>query len=81
MTDDKFKIVFGPGCFDGFDGTQEELDELVAEINRMVESGEIFEGANPVEFDDLPDEVLAALFRDGLTEEDISFNPGTRTLH
>ena len=46
------KIVFAPGCFDNFDGTQEELDELVAEINRMVESGELFEKATPVDLDD-----------------------------
>lgn len=45
MLDDgkKFKIVFEPGAFDGFEGTQEELDELVAEITRLAESGEIFE--------------------------------------
>lgn len=46
------KIVFAPGCFDNFDGTQEELDELVAELNRMVESGELFEKATPVDLDD-----------------------------
>jgi len=34
MTDAKtpVKVIFAPGCFDTFDGTQEELDELVAEI-------------------------------------------------
>jgi len=34
MTDAKtpLKVIFAPGCFDTFDGTQEELDELVAEI-------------------------------------------------
>jgi hypothetical protein len=35
--DNKLKIVFEPGCFDDFDGTQEELDELVAEIQSMFE--------------------------------------------
>lgn len=29
------QVVFAPGCFDNFDGTQEELDELVAEIQNM----------------------------------------------
>lgn len=48
----KPEIIFAPGCFDDFDGTQEELDELVAELNRMVESGELFELATPVDFDD-----------------------------
>ena len=35
MTDKKMEIVFAPGAFDHFDGTQEELDEMVAEIQRM----------------------------------------------
>lgn len=48
----KPQIVFAPGCFDGFDGTQEELDEMIAEINRLVESGELFEKSKPVDFDD-----------------------------
>lgn len=44
----KPEIIFAPGCFDDFDGTQEELVELVAELNRMVESGELFDLATPV---------------------------------
>jgi hypothetical protein len=43
MVEGKFKVVFEPGAFDGFEGTQEELDELVAEITRLAESGEILE--------------------------------------
>lgn len=35
--DAKPKLVFAPGCFDEFDGTQEELDELVAEIKGIFE--------------------------------------------
>jgi hypothetical protein len=36
MTDQKeIKLVFEPGCFDGFEGSQEELDELVATIKDM----------------------------------------------
>lgn len=48
----KPEIIFAPGCFDDFDGTQEELVELVAELNRMVESGELFDLATPVDFAD-----------------------------
>lgn len=48
----KPEIIFAPGCFDSFEGTQEELDELVTELNRMVESGELFELATPVDFED-----------------------------
>lgn len=30
------KIVFAPGCFDDFVGTQEELDELIADITQQL---------------------------------------------
>jgi hypothetical protein len=33
----KPKIVFTPGCFDDFEGTQEELDQLVLYLRSMVE--------------------------------------------
>jgi hypothetical protein len=52
----KLEIIFAPGCFDNFEGTQEELDEMMAEINRMVESGEFFEKARP-----LSEETLASM--------------------
>jgi hypothetical protein len=29
------KIQFAPGCFDNFDGTQEELDALMAELSSL----------------------------------------------
>ena len=32
MSDTPLKVVFAPGAFDSFDGSQEELDALVAEI-------------------------------------------------
>ena len=35
------KIEFAPGAFDQFEGTQEELDEFIAELQRMAESGEL----------------------------------------
>lgn len=38
----KPKIVFVPGCFDNFEGTQEELDATVKQIYDMAESGELF---------------------------------------
>lgn len=46
------KLEFAPGAFDGFDGTQEELDELMAEIQRAFESGELLESMQLVEEDD-----------------------------
>lgn len=36
MTEEKkMKIEFAPGCFDSFEGTQEELDKMVAEIQDL----------------------------------------------
>lgn len=29
------KVVFAPGCFDSFEGTQEELDQMVNEIQDL----------------------------------------------
>jgi hypothetical protein len=55
------KIEFAPGCFDTFDGTQEELDGLIAEITRMVRSGEIHEKSRPIDFDDPTDEDIEAI--------------------
>lgn len=43
------KITFAPGCFDDFEGTQEELDELVAQLTVMAESGELLEKSVPIE--------------------------------
>ena len=55
------EVVFAPGCFDDFDGTQEELDEMIAEINRLAETGELFERSLPVDLDELSDEELEEL--------------------
>ena len=57
MTDKKIKIEFAPGAFDSFDGTQEELDALVTELQRIAESGELEENSVALEdWDDLDDE-------------------------
>jgi hypothetical protein len=56
MTEQKITVNFAPGAFDDFEGTQEELDQLIAEITRMVESGEIFEKSQPVDLESLMDE-------------------------
>jgi Mg/Co/Ni transporter MgtE len=53
----KMEIVFAPGCFDSFEGTQEELDELIAQIQKMAETGELFEKSNPIDVDQLVDEM------------------------
>jgi hypothetical protein len=58
MTDEKKtpEIIFAPGCFDSFEGTQEELNELMSEIQRMAESGELFENAKALDLDELTEE-------------------------
>ena len=48
MTKDvEVKVVFAKGSMDDFDGTQEELDALVAEIKEMVTNGD-FATAIPI---------------------------------
>ena len=65
------KIEFAPGCFDNFDGTQEELDELVSEIHRMFESGELKENSHEVDIEDLDEDIVEAIMR---SEEDDNRN-------
>ncbi len=57
------KIVFAPGAFDNFEGTQEELDEFIAEITRVVKSGEFIEKSRPVDFDAMSEEEAIVLAR------------------
>jgi hypothetical protein len=49
------EVVFAPGCFDQFEGTQEELDELIQEIKEMASSGKLFENSTPVLLEDIED--------------------------
>ena len=56
MTEQKRTITFAPGCFDSFEGTQEELDELQTEIMRMFESGEFEKNSRPVDVKELIEE-------------------------
>ena len=44
----KIKIEFAEGCFDDFEGTQEELQEMIDLINQMAESGELLENFEPL---------------------------------
>lgn len=66
MTDNKkMKVTFMPGCFDGFEGTQEELDLLIKEIQDGFESGEFQDNAIEVkDLDDLSDDELTEIFQD-----------------
>lgn len=54
--DKKLKIIFAPGCFDGFEGSQEELDALVKEITEMMQSEEFLENSQRIDIEELYDE-------------------------
>lgn len=61
LTPDEFKnlkIEFAPGCFDNFEGTQEELDDLISQIKEMFASGEAQKLARPIDFDEMDDDDL-----------------------
>ena len=72
LTPDEFKdlkIEFAPGCFDNFEGTQEELDALISQITEMFKSGEAQARALPLDFDDLDEEDLEMLEKIAQAEE------------
>lgn len=60
MSESKPKLVIAPGAFDDFDGTQEELQELIAELHKLVDDGTLFEQAEPVP-DDEAEEIMRRL--------------------
>jgi len=55
MTEEKkpLTIEFAPGAFDDFEGSQEELEEMIAEITKMAHSGELFEQSRQVDLEEL----------------------------
>ena len=61
---DKPKIIFAPGCFDAFDGTQEELDGLIADIKNMAENGSLMDNATKLS-DEEEDALLDMLSKKG----------------
>lgn len=64
FTDKDTKIVFAEGCFDDFEGTQEELAELIAHIRNMVADGTLFENSSPVD-DEEAEEVMKLIEQKG----------------
>ena len=65
----EIKIEFAPGCFDSFEGTQEELDEFINQIKEMFASGEAQKLARPLDFDNLDDADLELLEKFAQQEE------------
>jgi hypothetical protein len=75
MTDKDFKLEFAPGCFDDFEGTQEELDQLVKDIQDMFADGSLFEDSEVLtedSYNDLPPDLVESIFRDIEMLEDIN---------
>lgn len=70
----EIKIQFAPGCFDNFEGTQDELDAMIAEIQQMFEGKtpeEIEAMSNRINPDDLSEDELAQLAEAMLDEEEL----------
>ena len=42
------KIEFAPGCFDDFNGTQEELNALMVYLTELVSSGKLMLESEPL---------------------------------
>lgn len=86
MTDEdkKMKVEFAPGCFDSFEGTQEELDEIIALITEMAESGELSDKASLIADGELIDIAVDDAYQIadvlGITEEEL-FTLPKRTLN
>ena len=62
MSEPKLKVVFQEGCFDDFDGTPDELAEMIAELHRMAADGTIMDDATPLD-DDQIEELNGGLSR------------------
>jgi hypothetical protein len=49
---EQMKIVFMEGCFDDFEGTQDELNELIADLNKQLQDGTLLLNAEPLSEED-----------------------------
>lgn len=74
----KPKLIFAPGAFDEFEGTQEELDKLVSEIRKKFEDGSWIDESKPIDLNELDEVVLEKITN--LTE-DRNNNTSKKTLH
>ena len=55
----ELKVVFAPGAFDSFEGTQEELNEMIAEVQAMFEGKtkeEIQSMSRPIDLQELAED-------------------------
>ena len=70
------ELVFAPGCFDNFEGTQEELDELVKEITETFSNSDALENAKPISIEDLVESLTPEEVEEMLEHFDPTFNSG-----
>lgn len=68
MTEEKkpIQIEFAPGAFDQFEGTQEELDQMMKEVMDMLSNmtpEELAAASRPIDWDNLSEEEFAILER------------------
>jgi len=57
MSDDgKYKVIIQPGVFDFFEGTQEELDQLMETLTKGIEDGSFFENSQTIDMELLAEE-------------------------
>lgn len=81
--DKKITVVIAPGAFDSFEGTQDELDGLIAEINRLAETGELFEQSRSLDIDSMDEAEmlqLAEALGIDVTDAEFAVQPKNRTL-
>ena len=72
MTEKKpLRVIFDPGCFNNFEGTQAELDEFVKQIQAFAESGLLLENSVELTDEDIEEldedtrqQIIRALERD-----------------
>jgi len=72
---DKRTITFLPGCFNSFDGTQEELDEFIKELTNFFENAseeELLEKSTPLTDSDTDD--IEELFNNFLNSDKKALN-------
>lgn len=65
------KIKFAQSFFEEFEGDQAELDSVMAEIQRLADTGELFDKAIIVDLDELAD----------FDDTQLAINVSTKTVH
>jgi hypothetical protein len=73
---DKLKIVFAPNSFDDFDGSQEELDEIVNGIMEYLQSAEFLE-----QLEDAKEGLIESEFFDGDEISRVLNSKNSPTIH